>query len=144
MVLNLETGGKKIVLESNGHAQFANTNPSSQIGHLVYYDGATGSLMAVPFDARRLQVNGSPVPVLDGVQSWVGPFGSFGFSDSGTLAYVAGTGPAATNNTLVWVDRKGAEQPLRAPPRRYTAPALSPDGERVAVQIQEGADSPQD
>jgi Tol biopolymer transport system component len=138
-VLNLQTGGKNIVLESNGHAQFANTDPSSAIGHLVYYDATTGSLMAVPFDANRLQVKGSPVPVLDGVQSFVGPFGSFGFSDSGTLAYVTGASPASANNTMVWVDRKGAEQPLPAPPRRYAAPAVSPDSERVAVQIEEGS-----
>src|SRR4029077_1615119 len=64
---------------------------------------------------------------------------SFGFSDSGTLAYVTGAAPASANNTLVWVDRKGVEQPLPAPPHRYAAPALSPDGERVAVQIDDGS-----
>jgi len=138
-VLNLQTGEKKFVLESHAVAQFANTDPSSAIGHLVYYDAATGSLMAVPFDANRLQVRGSPVPVLEGVQNLVGPFASFGFSDSGTLAYVTGVAPASANNTLVWVDRKGVEQPLPAPPRRYGAPAISPDGERVAVHIAVGS-----
>jgi len=137
-VLNLQTGEKKFVLESHAVAQFANTDPSSAIGHLVYYDAATGSLMAVPFDANRLQVKGSPVPVLEGVQNRVGPFASFGFSDSGTLAYVTGVAPASANNSLVWVDRKGVEQALPAPPHRYAAPALSPDGERVAVQIADG------
>jgi predicted Ser/Thr protein kinase len=139
VVLNPETGKKKTVLESNGFPQFANTDPSSGIGHLVYYDSPTGSLMAVPFDANRFQVKGSPVPVLEGVQSFVGPFASFGFSDSGTLAYVTDVAPVSANNTLVWVDRKGVEQPLPAPPRRYAAPALSPDGERVAVQIEDGS-----
>ncbi len=127
------------MLESNGLAQFANTDPSSGIGHLVYYDSTTGSLMAVPFDANRLQVKGSPVPVLEGVQNWAGPFASFGFSDSGTLAYVTDVAPASANNTLVWVDRKGAEQSLPAPPRRYAGPAVSPDGARVAVSIEEGS-----
>jgi Tol biopolymer transport system component len=93
----------------------------------------------VPFDANRLQVKGSPVPVLEGVQNLVGPFASFGFSDSGTLAYVTGVAPASANNTLVWVDRNGAEQPLPAPPRRYVAPAISPDGKRVAVHIADGS-----
>jgi len=139
VVLNLQTGEKKTVLESNSFARFANTNPPSGIGHLVYYDGATGSVMAVPFDANRLQVKGSPVPVLDGVQDWAGPFGSLGFSDSGTLAYVLGASPTFTNNTLVWVDRKGAEQPLPAPPHGYAAPAVSPDGERVAFEMAEGS-----
>jgi len=139
MVLNLQTGEKKIVLESNAIAQFANTDLSSAIGHLVYYDPTTSSLMAVPFDANRLQVKGSPVPVLEGVQNRVGPFASFGFSDSGTLAYVTGVAPASANNSLVWVDRKGAEQALPAPPRRYGWPAVSRDGERVAVQIEDGS-----
>jgi len=139
VVLNLQTGAKKTLLKSNSFPRFANTNPSSGIGHLVYYDGATGSVMAVPFDANRLQVKGSPVPVLDGVQDWAGPFGSFGFSDSGTLAYIPGAGPTFTNNRLVWVDRKGAEQPLPAPPRGYAAPAVSPDGEFVAFEIAEGS-----
>jgi eukaryotic-like serine/threonine-protein kinase len=35
----------------------------------------------------------------------------------------------------VWVNRAGAEQPLAAPPRAYDFPQLSPDGQRVAVEI---------
>jgi serine/threonine-protein kinase len=33
---------------------------------------------------------------------------------------------------LVWVDRQGREAPIKAPPRAYTYPRLSPDGARVA------------
>jgi len=142
MVLNLQTGDKKMVLEGNGIAQFANTDPSSAIGHLVYLNATTPSLMAVPFDRNRLQAKGSPIPVLDRVQTQDGTLGAFGFSDSGTLAYVTGlavvgSGATFAINTLVWVDRKGSEQRLPAPPRGYTAPAVSPDGEHVAVQIRE-------
>jgi Tol biopolymer transport system component len=35
------------------------------------------------------------------------------------------------------VDRKGAEQPLSAPPHAYRNPRLSPDGQRVAATIDE-------
>jgi serine/threonine-protein kinase len=93
----------------------------------------------VPVGLKRLEVKGVPVRVLDGVQQAVGPFGLFGFSDSGMLAYV----PGGTSNalTLAWVDRHGVEQPVPAPPRRYTTPRLSPDGNRVAVAILEGDDN---
>ena len=43
--------------------------------------------------------------------------------------------------TLTWVDRNGAEEPLRVPPRQYDTPRVSPDGARVAVDITEGDNS---
>jgi len=39
--------------------------------------------------------------------------------------------------TLVWVDREGREAPLKAPPRAYVYPRLSPDGTRVALEIRD-------
>ena len=39
--------------------------------------------------------------------------------------------------TLVWVDREGREAPLKAPPRAYVYPRLSPDGTRVALDIRD-------
>ena len=41
----------------------------------------------------------------------------------------------------MWVDRNGVEQPLPAPPHAYRYPRLSPDGQRVAVTIEEPGDS---
>ena len=35
----------------------------------------------------------------------------------------------------MWVDRKGQETPIKAPPRLYDEPRLSPDGTRVALAI---------
>jgi len=54
-------------------------------------------------------------------------------SDRGSLVYVPG-GAAEGESTLVWVDRKGAEQPLAAPPRPYNIPRFSPDGRLLAVE----------
>jgi Tol biopolymer transport system component len=42
---------------------------------------------------------------------------------------------AETHFTFVWVDRSGNVQPLGAPPRAYTLPDLSPDGQRIAMGI---------
>src|SRR5207245_1348938 len=39
--------------------------------------------------------------------------------------------------TLEWVDRNGAAEPLKALPRAYRLPRLSPDGQQVALIIAE-------
>jgi serine/threonine-protein kinase len=104
-------------------------------GHLVYAQG--GSLMAVPFDPQRLAVTGTAVPVVEGVlQSPVTGAAQYSFSSTGSLVYVPG-GVQATQLTLVWVSRNGAEQPAAAPARAYQYPRLSPDGQRAAVGITE-------
>jgi serine/threonine-protein kinase len=136
--LNLQTGEKKTLVEGVSAATllYFPSRPGSSAGHIIYYVYNTGSLMAVAFDTSRMEVKGSPIPVLDGVQGYSNsPFALMGISDSGTLAYVAGglsTGPAFT---LVWVDRTGVEQPVPAPPRNYVSLRLSPEGQRVALLI---------
>src|SRR2546427_2346221 len=55
-------------------------------------DRETASLLAVSFDVSRLEVKGSPTPIVDAIDGTVGPFGAFAISDSGTLVYVSGAG----------------------------------------------------
>jgi serine/threonine-protein kinase len=114
----------------------AGTRPSyAPSGHLIYTQGAT--LMAVPFDARQLTAIGSPVPVIEGVLVTGVGAAQYGISNTGSLIYLAG-GLQAGARRLVWVDRKGAEQPLSAPTRAYRSPRLSPDGRRIAAGNDEG------
>ncbi len=102
-------------------------------GHLVYAQG--GGLKAIPFDAQRLTVNGTSVPVVDNVmQSTVWGDAQYSVSDTGTLVYVP---QLIALTTMVWVDRNGKEQPLAAPVHAYLQPRISPDGQRVAVGITE-------
>jgi eukaryotic-like serine/threonine-protein kinase len=42
-----------------------------------------------------------------------------------------------SQRTLVWVDRQGREDPIKAPPRAYFYPRLSPDGTRVALDVRD-------
>jgi TolB protein len=60
----------------------------------------------------------------------------FSFSSTGTLIYISDIGGAGSLK-LVWVDRKGAEQPVPAPAHNYVLPRVSPDGQRVAAGIEE-------
>ncbi len=58
----------------------------------------------------------------------------YGFSGLGSLVYIPG--PAGEpQHRLVWLDRKGVEEPLAAPLRNYYRPRLSPDGQRIAAHI---------
>src|SRR5205823_12966033 len=85
----------------------------------------------------RLEVVGDPVPVVENVM--VSTFGAANYTISrrGTLVYVPrGTG-SLTARRLVWVDRKGREQAINAPPRAYTLPRISPDGTRIALDIRD-------
>jgi serine/threonine-protein kinase len=150
VVQNLETGQRKALVQGGTYPRYAPTGPSAALpsttlpstalgtgragrtGHLVYY--RAGTLMAVPFDLERLEVTGSPSPIVEGVMATTAnAWGAhFSISERGSLVYVPGAAGGG-ESTLVWVDRKGAEQPLAAPPHLYNIPRLSPDGRLVAV-----------
>jgi len=96
-------------------------------GHLIYEQ--RGTLMAVPFDAKRLEVTGTAVPVVSNVLQ-----NQYSISATGSLVYVLGSSQAVQSR-LVWVNRNGVEQPLTAPARYYAQPRLSPDGRRIVVDL---------
>ena len=100
---------------------------------------AVGPSLLSPFDLARLEVTGGPVPLIEGVGDGGVTTGTgathFSLSGDGTLVYVPGNPEQEAQRRLVWVDHAGAEQPLTAPPRAYDFPQLSPDGQRVAVEI---------
>jgi serine/threonine-protein kinase len=99
-------------------------------GHLVYVQN--GTLFAVPFDSRRLEITGDTVPLVAGIQQSGGSsVAHFAISDTGTLVYARGAG--TTSRSLLFVDRGGAERPLAALPNTYQQPRLSPDRTRLAV-----------
>jgi eukaryotic-like serine/threonine-protein kinase len=121
------TGGERKVLVKGGTD--ARVLPG---GVLVYVHDST--LLAVPFDAKRLAVTGGPVPIVEGVTetstTWAG---QFAIADNGTLVFSPGTTAGAGARNLVWVDREGHEQPIAAKPRAYRYPRVSPDGSRIAT-----------
>jgi serine/threonine-protein kinase len=106
----------------------------SPSGHIVYARG--GSLYAVPFDAKSLEVTGSPTKVVEGVfMSTNTGAAHFDVSRAGALAYLAGKAEGG-ERTLVWVDRQGKATPLPLPPRSYVFPRVSPDGKQIAFEVE--------
>ncbi|HSU95602.1 MAG TPA: protein kinase, partial [Gemmatimonadaceae bacterium] len=104
-------------------------------GQLVYVR-ADGTVMAVPFDASRRRVSGTPVQVLDSVRM-IGAetgYAAAYLTQSGGLVYATG----ALNRRLVWVDQNGATHDAFSEPREFQFARLSPDGQRAAVGIGTG------
>ena len=126
--LDLAAGTYKVLVRGGHHAHYLRT------GHLVY--GAGGTLRAVAFDLDRLEVVGTPVPVLEQVLTAATGGVDAAFAQNGTLVYVQGQA-GDIERSLVWVDRMGREEPIAAPPRAYVYPRISPDGTRVALDVRD-------
>jgi serine/threonine-protein kinase len=129
-VLDLKTGQKKTLIRGGSYAEYVET------GHLVY--AVAGTLRAVRFDVGRLTVEGDAVPVAEQVTTLGNGAGQFALAHNGTLVYVPGGAVGGiAPRSLVWVNRQGREDPIKAPPRTYTYPRISPDGTRVALDIRD-------
>ena len=125
----LPDGPRKVVHRGGYHGRYL---PS---GHLVFIN--QGTLFAGPFDLERMELTAPPVPVIEGV--WASPLlagAQFSFSDTGTLVYVAGKGLG--DSPIHWLGRDGTTTPLRGEPARWFNPRFSPDGARLALQINDG------
>jgi dipeptidyl aminopeptidase/acylaminoacyl peptidase len=121
-------GARKLIIEGGTDARYVPT------GHIVY--AYQGTLFAIPFDLKRLEVTGGPVPVVEGVRR-APPSGTaqFSLSHNGSLVYIPG--PVSTGGeaqlTLGVLDRNGQLERLKLPLKAYAFPRLSPDGKQVAV-----------
>ncbi len=98
---------------------------------------AGGALWAMPFDPARVETVGAAAVVVPQVVILPTGAAEFDIARDGTLAYVARGGTSTRPRTLVWVDRSGREEPIPAPARNYANVRLSPDGMRVAMEIED-------
>ena len=129
-VYSLESREQRTLVQGAMHAWYTPT------GHLVYADA--NSIVAVPFDAGRLAVNGTAVPALDDVYTYfTNGIAQLAVSPSGTIAYIRKSA-AQQQSELMWMDRNGKAQPAVPGRRRYSQPRLSPDGQRLAITIDDG------
>jgi serine/threonine-protein kinase len=137
---SVDSGEQRVLVEDGADARYVET------GHLVYVKA--GTLMAVPFDLRGQEVNGSPVAVVEGVMQSVNTpntgdetgAGHFAVSRSGTLLYLAGGVTPNLESSWEWIERNGTRKKVEGVPTgSYVFPRLSPDGQRVAVNVRRPA-----
>jgi serine/threonine-protein kinase len=120
IVMNLDTGERRDL----GPGAYPTYSPS---GHILYQqDPYKGGLWALPFSPKTLKPTGEAFPL-------GGSGGEPSVAADGTLVYadVSGSG----RFQLVWRDRGGKKLGLIGQPQPgLLAPALSPNGSRVAVE----------
>jgi Tol biopolymer transport system component len=123
--LDVDAGNqsRQRILATGVPAVFAN-------GHLFF--ARAGTLMAQPFDARRLALRGVPVPVAQDVGITWYFTGMFSVSDEGVFVYR--TAPASGTFQLTWLDRQGKSVGTFGPPGTDMRVVLSPDGRRAVAK----------
>ena len=115
IVIESLASGERTTLLAGVHPRYVST------GHLVY--GLGDVLFAVPFDLDALEVLGGAVPLVEGVRT---DAFQYAVSDSGALAYIAGTASVNDDRRLGLVDRNGSVEPLDVPPNAYLSPRAHP------------------
>jgi serine/threonine-protein kinase len=131
----LVRGGSDTMYVDSGHLIYATADAAAPVGNNQF----RGALRAIRFDPARAEPIGDSVPVVDSVAVLSSSAANYSVSRGGQLDYIpAGFGPSAPpQRSLVWVDRKGQEHPIAAPPRAYAVARLSPDGSRIALDVRE-------
>jgi eukaryotic-like serine/threonine-protein kinase len=129
----LATGERRVLLKGAAMARYVAP------GYLLFARGH--SVFAVRFNPDRLEVEGAPVIVMQGVagDSTTGA-SDFSVSNTGTFAYFPGS-PEGTQHRLVWTAADGKLEPVALPPGAYFDVRVSPDGSRAALQSVGGSGS---
>ena len=106
------------------------TNVQYAGGQLLFVRG--GSLIAQPFDAKKLAVSGEPRVIAEQIETtWQNHRYEFAASSNGRLIYRS----ASLNSQLTWLDRTGRELEKAGEPHRMNFFRLSPDQKRIAFGI---------
>jgi Tol biopolymer transport system component len=130
-IFDSQSGKWRELLENASDARYIST------GHILFL--RQGTLMAVPFDLKKLEIIGQPVAVIPDVLHILNATngsentasGQISISDSGRLIYVSGGTNPDLKNMLVWIDHDGNLKPVCSQIKPFFSPRLSPDGKSV-------------
>ncbi len=103
----------------------------------VTLGSADGSLIALPFDAKRGRPSGPPVTITRDVSQPDGFVSRAAVSASGAIVYPQSGGDSPRR--LVLVGRSGSAKLIPGEARRFASPRFSPDGRRMALGITDQA-----
>jgi eukaryotic-like serine/threonine-protein kinase len=116
---------RKHIVATNSSARYARS------GHVLFY--RDGTLLAQPFDAKKLELRGEPVPVAERVTRSNRWEAIFAVSRTGKLAFQAGE--QNQQSQLLWMDREGRELETVGKAADFREIRLSNDGRRVVTTI---------
>jgi len=136
--IDLATGDEKALVSDAMSPVFL---PS---GYLVF--ARSGTVMAVRFDARRIEVQGQPVPMLEGVMQalYAGSAttetgaAQIAVSATGTLVYAGGGLWPEEPDRVVRLTAAGDTVLLLSDGRGHASLRVSPDGQRLALATRRG------
>jgi eukaryotic-like serine/threonine-protein kinase len=125
---SLDSKDRKLLLHNDSNAVYAAP------GYLLFVRG--NALVAQVFDLRKLALEGEARPVADHVAVNTNIWRSIvTASANGVLVYQQGS--TTGGSQLIWFDRSGKQgQPVLPDTALYYGPQLSPDGSKLAVQIE--------
>ena len=112
------------IVPDESNAEFVAPPSGSQVGQVLYT--RAGTLMALPFDLKRLQPAGEAFPVAQRIVEGSRPYWLAATSSQGVLAYVSGQ---RGSWQYVWRDRQGKN--LGAFGEAGGVAMISPDGKRL-------------
>jgi len=102
-------------------------------GHVVWVR-RDGAVFSTPFDLGSLQMADNHQPLFEGVRVSTRT-AEMEMGDDGTVVFLQGT-PTSSDWEPVWVDREGREEAMEsALSGNLWAPALSPDGQLLALDL---------
>ena len=126
--ISFSSGKRKVLIEGGTGARYLSS------GHIAYV--RNGTLFVVGFDPKRLEVIGTPAPVVEGVTTGASNGdGVFSVSNNGTLVFQPGTVSSVRRN-LAWMDRSGKATMITTDAKPYSTPSLSSDGKRIALTLE--------
>jgi len=124
----LDSATRKVIAEDANAARYVGT------GHLVLQ--RADAILLQPIDPATLELTGPAMPLPDTMRtdgfSSNGSYAQFDVADNGDLVYV----PSSDSSKFLYaVDRAGRAEALHFRPQNYRHVAVSPDGRRLAVEI---------
>ena len=136
-VHDLITGEVKTLIRSASNATYLRS------GHILFIRDS--DLWAVPFDFDNLEIIGSQVPVIEGIETnSVYGHAAYTVSETGKLLYLPGGDRGATLNEgqAAWVTREGSTREIEIDSGSFAHIRLSPDENQLAfTRFGEGTSS---
>lgn len=125
MMGSLDSKESKLLLHAHARALYVS-------GHILFLRLST--LMAQPFDLKRLELTADALPIADPVQENELTLNAiFSASENGLLAYLEGANSASRE--LIWLDRSGKKVGEVPGPEAYVSPRISPDGKKLLYTL---------